>query len=319
MYSTTKEHKMPTVDALDFAHNRISPQVRSNAPPDESSAVSWAAIFAGALGAAAASMALLALGTGLGLSAISPWAQKGVQASTFGVASIVWVIVTQLWASALGGYLAGRLRARWASAHIDEVYFRDTAHGLLAWAFASLTTVAILLAAASSALGTATQATATLATGAAVAANAAARAADGTGRRDYLIDSLFRKDSSAAPTTEVSTSDASRMPVAEVARIFVDGASAGSMPVQDLRYVGQLVSQRTGLTPDAAEKRVSDAFVALQSSMNNAKTRLTEAADKARKLGIESSLWLFIALLAGAFIASYTATIGGRQRDAQAS
>ncbi len=295
------------------------------------SAVSWGAILAGATVAAAASLVLLSLGTGLGLSAISPWAQKGVHASTFGVSSIVWVIVTQLCASALGGYLAGRLRTRWASVHADEVYFRDTAHGLLSWATASLVTAAILLAAASSAVGAAAQASAALASGAAAAGTTAAvtpgrgeAGSDGAGSMGYLVDALFRKDlaaSGATPATagsESAANDSSRPPLAEVTRIFVQasGAEAATLPQTDVRYLGQVVSQRTGLQQADAERRVTDTYAALQTGISNAKTVAATIADKARKAAIQASLWLFIALLSGAFIASYTAMLGGRERDA---
>jgi len=111
------------------------------------SAVSWAAIVAGAVGAAALSLILLLLGTGLGLSSVSPWAGQGASASTFGISTILWVSFTQLAAAGMGGYLAGRLRTRWAATHTDEVYFRDTAHGFLAWAVATLLTAAVLTSA----------------------------------------------------------------------------------------------------------------------------------------------------------------------------
>jgi hypothetical protein len=106
-----------------------------------SSAVSWGAVAAGAAAAAALSLILLILGVGLGLSSVSPWATEGVTASTFGLSTILWLTLTQLAASAMGGYLAGRLRTKWSDVHTDEVYFRDTAHGFLAWAVASLATV----------------------------------------------------------------------------------------------------------------------------------------------------------------------------------
>ena len=108
------------------------------------SAVSWGAIFAGAAAAAALSLILLILGTGLGLSSISPWAHDGVSATTFGVTTIIWITLTQLLAAGMGGYLAGRLRTKWIELHTDEVFFRDTAHGFLAWAIASLATATLL-------------------------------------------------------------------------------------------------------------------------------------------------------------------------------
>ena len=108
------------------------------------SGVSWAAIAAGGTAAAALSLILLSLGIGLGFSAISPWAGSGVSATVAGISTIVWLLVTQIFASGLGGYLAGRLRTKWAYVHTDEVYFRDTAHGFLAWAAATLVTAAFL-------------------------------------------------------------------------------------------------------------------------------------------------------------------------------
>src|SRR3954463_3368311 len=123
---------------------------RLAAPPADdanTSGVSWGAIFAGAAGAAALSLILLILGTGLGLSSVSPWSDRGAGAAAFGIGTIAWITFTQLAASGLGGYLAGRLRTRWLGVHTDEVYFRDTAHGFLAWAFATVLTPAALGAA----------------------------------------------------------------------------------------------------------------------------------------------------------------------------
>jgi hypothetical protein len=99
-----------------------------------SSAVSWAAVIGGAFVAASLSLILLSLGTGLGFSAVSPWSHNGASAAAIGAGAIAWLIATQIAASALGGYLGGRLRTKWTNMHTDEVYFRDTAHGLLVWA-----------------------------------------------------------------------------------------------------------------------------------------------------------------------------------------
>ena len=101
-------------------------------------AVSWGAVFAGAAAAAALSLVLLLLGTGLGLASVSPWTREGMSAGALGVTAIVWLSVTQLLASGMGGYIAGRLGAQWTDIHGDEAYFRDTAHGFLAWAFVRL-------------------------------------------------------------------------------------------------------------------------------------------------------------------------------------
>ena len=95
---------------------------------------------------AALSLILLALGAGLGLSSVSFWSNAGMSSSTIGTAAILWLILMQIMSSSMGGYLAGRLRTKWANIHTDEVYFRDTAHGFLAWALALVITAAFLAA-----------------------------------------------------------------------------------------------------------------------------------------------------------------------------
>jgi len=105
----------------------------------ERSAVSWGAIVAGAVVAMVTSLLLLMLGSGLGLVATSPWTADAGTAKALGIGAIVWLIVMQLASAALGGFVGGRLRTRW-SATADEVFFRDTAHGLLVWAVATLAT-----------------------------------------------------------------------------------------------------------------------------------------------------------------------------------
>ena len=90
----------------------------------------------------------------------------------------------------------------------------------------------------------------------------------------------------------------------------------GTLPAEDVRYVGQVVAQRTGLTQQDAEKRVVDTYARVQAKLNDAQTAARDAADKARKASAYTALWLFISLLIGAFVASLAATYGGRRRDA---
>jgi len=102
------------------------------------SAVEWASIFGGALAALGVTAILLTLGPGLGLTTVSPWSFNNPSPTTFGTAAAIWLVVTQWLSSAFGGYLSGRLRTKWVGVRTDEVLFRDTAHGLLAWALATL-------------------------------------------------------------------------------------------------------------------------------------------------------------------------------------
>jgi hypothetical protein len=117
------------------------------------SAVSWASIIAGAFVAAAVSLVLLALGSGLGFAAVSPWPDRGVSPSTFAITTAIWLIVMQWLSSAAGGYIAGRLRTKWTGTHTHEVFFRDTAHGFITWAVASVFVAVVFAASAHSAMG----------------------------------------------------------------------------------------------------------------------------------------------------------------------
>jgi hypothetical protein len=303
-----------------------------------SSGVSWGAVIAGASAAASMSLILLILGVGLGLSSVSPWVRDGVSAKTFGVSTIVWLTVTQLLSSGVGGYLAGRLRTKWTEIHSDEVYFRDTAHGFLAWAVASLVTATLLTSVIGSIIGSGVQAGAAVASGvvnpsgpalSGVVGSATGNVTEGGNSLGYMIDSLFRHtapsadpkaDSKVDSVNPAASSAASQRPVnenvSEISRIFMNLKFSDPLPPDDLKYVGQLVAQRTGLNQQVAEKRVSDLYGKAQAKARDSEIAAREAADKARKASAYAALWLFVSLLIGAFVASLSATYGGRRRDA---
>ncbi|WP_322051686.1 hypothetical protein [Paraburkholderia bannensis] len=286
-------------------------------------AVSWGAILAGAVGMAAFSLILLTLGTGLGLSSLSPWPGSGAHARTFGAAVVIWIFVSQIMASGLGGYLAGRLRRHWPAISGDETHFRDTAHGFLAWALATLL-MAGLLASSVSGLGR-TAAIAAAESGAHTAAGLGsvdrgnAQAAWQTWPMGYLIDGMLRPVDGAAAQTQSASSDQALASVAqkqEIARIFLNTLpSGGALSPEDTHYVSQVVAQHTGLSPADAQARVSTTYTRLQDKMNALDTAARAAADEARKATIHATLWLFVSLLMGAFAASYMAAVGGRLRE----
>lgn len=266
------------------------------------SGVSWAAIFAGAAAAAALSLVLLILGAGLGFAATSPWADEGASAKALGISTIIWLLVTQIIASGLGGYIAGRLRVKWANLHGDEVYFRDTAHGFLAWAVATLVAAMLVLGTAGSLASAGAQAGA-----AAVAAGAGTAAAASTNNNDpmgYFVDTLFRSEGPTAVSDDAANGVASRI----LARGVMQG---GSLSPEDRTYLAQVVAQRTRLSQAEAETRVDQVMAQVQ----QAKVDAQKAADAATKAAAWASLWTFVALLCGAFFASLAALWGGRQRD----
>src|SRR5690349_2590254 len=125
-----RDQVMPTIVETDIAADATT--------------LSWGAVIAGAISSAAMTLLLLALGVGLGLSVVSPWSDQGVSASTFSVGAGLFLIAVAMLSSIVGGYLAGRLRTRWIGLNDHEVYFRDTAHGLVTWALATVFSVAAL-------------------------------------------------------------------------------------------------------------------------------------------------------------------------------
>jgi hypothetical protein len=272
----------------------------------EYTAVSWTAVFAGAMAAAALSLILLILGTGLGLSSVSPWSNAGISATTFGVSTILWITITQVVASGMGGYLAGRLGSGWSTVRRDEVYFRDTAHGFLAWALATLITAALLTSVVGSIIG----GTAKISSAAVTSEASTSKLPDSADPpTSYFLDALFRGTTSAV-------SDKSKIELmVEINHIFLNAMPSDSISMADTQYIAELISQRTGLSQVAAEKRVTDTFDRLKTKSSELQTNAKAAANKARKASAYAALWLFISLLMGAFAASYFATYGAKRRD----
>ncbi|HZZ02750.1 hypothetical protein [Paraburkholderia sp.] len=284
-------------------------------------AVSWGAVLAGGVGAAAFALILLTLGTGLGLTSISPWSTGASNAKAFGFAAVAWVCVTSILTSGLGGYLAGRLRRRWLAVDADEIHFRDTAHGFLSWAVATLFTAAILSSAVSGIVRVGAQAAATTgAEGSSVTMGTMQRGNAVAGMNSwplgYFVDSLFRMPAGLPLAALATTTGSSEPARVETARIFLNSAATGDqLSPEDTSYLSQLVAQRTGLAPNAAQARVTTTYTRLLQKITALDAAAKNAADKARKVTIGASLWLFISLLLGAFSASLTATYGGRVRE----
>lgn len=269
------------------------------------SAVAWPAIIAGAFTASAVSLILLLLGSGMGLASVSPWSGAGVTTVTFTVATAIWLIIMQWVSSGLGGYLTGRLRSRWANMHSDEVFFRDTAHGFLAWALATIITAAFLASAAASVIGSSMNAV-TAAT-AAAAAGAGYGAVQSSGdaavdSMDYFVDGLYRSGQAVDSIADVR---------AESARLLIYSAKKDTAAEEDKTYLVELVAANTGLTAEEARGRVERALAQIE----DAKSKVKKEVDKARSAASQISIFTFLSLLIGAFIASAAAALGGRHRD----
>jgi putative Mn2+ efflux pump MntP len=265
----------------------------------DQSAASWGAILAGAFVAMAVSLVLLSLGAGFEFSSVSPWTDHGISETTFSVTTAIWLIVTQWISACLGGYITGRLRTRWTGTHVHEVFFRDTAHGFVTWALATVVVAGIAASSITLVIGGSSRAAAQVAGSGASGVMATANSPAASYNVDKLLRSSGDASASAADTR------------AEVDHILANAISKGSIADTDRTYLASLIAQKGGASPEAARKRV-DEFV---TSINDAKTKAKEAADAARKVAAETAIYTALSMLIGAFIASVSAALGGRLRD----
>jgi hypothetical protein len=288
---------------LIYQEEAVDTMVRTDTLTSEAlSAVSWGSIAAGAVAAAALALVLLAFGAGLGLSSISPWADSGVSATTFKTAAGIYLVIVAVMSSAIGGYLAARLRTKWTGLHTNEVFFRDTAHGFVAWALATVLSASVLAAAATHIVSGA-------ASGAGSAAAQGAQTAPDPSQ--VFVDKLFRTDAGTsraaggaggAPPASATTNEAPR---AEVQRLLLSSfREDNDLASADRTYVARLVAAQTGMSQAEAEARVNAVIAEAKA-----------AADRARRGAANLALWMTAALLFGAFSASLAAVEGGQHRD----
>lgn len=281
-------------------------------PPVESSssAMSWGPVIAGAFVATVVTLILMLAGAGLGLTLVSPFPSESSSAATLSVYAAIWLVIVQWVSSGVGGYLAGRLRTKWVGVHTDEVFFRDTTHGFLSWAVATVV-VAIFLGSTVSSIvsGTASTVTQAAVSTTAVAANTAAQNLPDLST-SYFTDALLRPADprTVAPATAAGSNEQA---ATELSRILMRSAANGELAAADRTYVEQLIAARTGLSEADAKARVDTVLKEIE----DAKVAAQEAADTARKSAATTALLGALSLFIGAFIACAAAALGGRQRD----
>ena len=224
------------------------------------------------------------------------------------------MLFTQIVAYGVGGYVAGRLRTKWADVHGDEVYFRDTAHGFLVWALSAVVSAALLGSAIATLASGAAKAGASIASGAGAAVTASAAAGAGAaaggmdGAGDYFTDVLLRNERPDAAGDHAAAR-------AEVGRIVAMSLARGEMTPADRDYVARVIAAQAGIDAAAAQQRVNQTLQQARQAADDAKRKAREAADAARKAAAAFALWGFASMLIGAFVASLCATWGGRRRD----
>jgi hypothetical protein len=272
--------------------------------------VDWGAVFAGAILAAAISFVLLTFGVAIGLSATSPWPNSGVSAKVIATLAVLWAMMQQIGAFMVGGYVAGRMRARWQATPQHEVEFRDGLHGGLVWAVGIVIGAALFMATAGAAAKTGSELAGKVATAATLPAGEAMDGVlDGLLRPTTLAQAAAAPSSAASP---VAPTGSGQRPLAagaeqarsEMARILASAVASGSLSASDRAYLVQVVAQRSGVSQPDAEKRVNEAFTAARA-----------AADKARKGAVLTGFVTAAGLIISFGAAWWAALMGGQHRD----
>jgi hypothetical protein len=266
---------------------------------DFNSTVSWGAILAGGFTAAAVTLIVVAFGVGAGLSVVSPWSGEGISATTASWAAGLFLVVVAMIASTFGGYITGRLRPGWDDVNVHERFFRDTAHGFVAWAFATILTVTVLA-------GAGTHLLAAASAGAVPAAGVGAAQAASNGG-DIYVDRLLRVGPQTSGQTGAAPSSDQAATRAELLRTIGPATlKGGEASADDRSYAARLIAAPTGISQSEAEQRVNQTIA-----------QAKEAADRARRAAAKFSLWIAVSLLAGAFSGSLAAAEGGKLRNAR--
>jgi hypothetical protein len=264
------------------------------------SAVSWAAVLAGAAVTAAVLLLLFSLVSGLDLAALSP--NRSAPLASLAASTAIALIVTQWISAGLGGYFTGRLRTRWVGTHTHEVFFRDTAHGFLTWSVATLVMASGLIA-----VGSTARVPAALA-GASAAGEAAAGVAQGASRGELLLrltpagslGGSMVPGRAAAPDGDTASERAARV----TGQLLVPEAPANNSRDADMTFVARLAPAAgpsdapPGAAPGAARQAVA-----------------WQASNAERQDAASNSIFTALSMLIGAFIASVSAALGGRLRD----
>jgi hypothetical protein len=286
---------------------------------------SWSAAIVGAIAAAAVTFIIAALGSGIGLPFASPHS-SGLSATALTAAAAVWLVMAQAIGFAAGGYLAGRLRSPTYDGVIGERTFWDAAEGFMVWAIGVVAMIALAGLIGLYTAGVTAQVASGLASSFASnpSADSAGSASAKTGGSsvDYFVDAMFRPGPGSAvagangEATTVGSAAPSPPPAlnaearAEVTRILARSVAQGRFDESDKAYLAQLVSARTGLPPDEAQRRVT----AIETK---ARESAKETADKAAKSGAYLAFWMFMSLLFGATAATVAGMLGGQLRDAE--
>ena len=284
-------------ESLGMPTSRVGVMPGTTAAIPGTSFVEWGAIFAGGVMAAGLSFVFLTFGSAIGLTMTSPWTNAGASTKTLASLAVFWTLAQQIGAFLIGGYIAGRMRSRWAETNPDEIEFRDGLHGGLVWAVGVIIGAVIVF----SAVGSVAR------TGAEVTGRATSATAANADLLSYQVDTLLRP-TQTAPTPNGAAIGVNSELRAEMSRAFAKSLVNDSLAVTDRAFLSSVVTQRTGASQQEADRRVDTAFAEA--------TRLTkQAADTARRTAVLAGFVAAASLLISLAAAWWAGIRGGHHRD----
>jgi hypothetical protein len=249
------------------------------------SRIRWPAIFAGAIAATGVSLTLHAFAAGVGLSVASASPTWRDTSWALWCLSGLYLVFAAICAFAVGGYIAGRMRAPLNSASTEAENI-DGIHGLITWGLAVMLTAILALGIA-----------ATAAPALAPSGGSAGASQSVTGENVIAaeLDEMFRSDR-VIPDREYRRSEA--------ARILLKASSKNGVLNPERRYLYSILESSVGLRPDESMPRVDHAI-----------TASAQALHRARVAAVLQAFFIGASLLIGAAVAWFAAGEGGRDRE----
>jgi len=245
--------------------------------------IEWGPIIAGAVAAAALGLVLQAFAGALGLAISSTSPTWRDSSAALHLLSGLYLLLSAIAAFALGGYVAGRMRAP-VNSTADEMEFRDGTHGLAVWSLAMLSTVLLTLLAAQSLTR--------------LTVPGSAQSVPGENIIAYDLDRLLRPSDRRPEGTDLNYARS------EAARILLTTAGHDGIAADDRNYLAKLTALATGLAPAEATQRT-----------NTIITQAHESIRKARQAAVVLAFMTGAAALVGAAVSWYAACAGGEHRD----
>ena len=241
--------------------------------------VSWGAILAGVAIALTVQFVLSLLGTGIGISTIDPL-QTGEtpSAKAFSTGAALWWVVSFFFSLAIGGAIASHLAG--FTTRLDGIL-----HGLATWAVATLLGLYLVTSGIGSVISGAVNATGSvfqgIATGTVVAAPSVAdKSKEVLSDSDISWDSVKNQVQAAITQKPANGQLLPREDVmGSIRNLFNKSDSA---TVEDRQAVIDIMVRNSNLSPEEADKKLSELETNYQAAAEMVKQKAEKAKDEAK-------------------------------------